>query len=139
MFLRLYLDLCEYYYQCMQSLKMTQLTSEQTEQLSHNSCKQQMQQSGENYPYSMPTQIIILFMVLSTLAAFIGIVIFLYCKLFWQLPNQCKTSLGVQVHKKETETMLSSPSKQSVASSKWLQRRYKKHFNYWEWISPISE
>ena len=61
-------------YQFMQSLNMTRLTPYQFEQLAHrllhytianyDSARQHIQQIDENYPYSMPTWLIILITIL---------------------------------------------------------------------------
>ena len=74
----------------MQSLNITKLTSEQWEWLSHklpkyttvncDSLRRHIQQIDENYPYSMPTWLIILITALGTLMLSAGITIFLHCK-----------------------------------------------------------
>ena len=62
-------------YQWLQSLNITQLTSEQLKKMSHklpnynmvNSLKEYIKQIDGNYPYSMPTWLMILITALGTL------------------------------------------------------------------------
>ena len=91
----------------MQCVNVTKLTLEQLKRLWHllpnytvincNSLREQFQQIDENYPDSMPTQLIILIMVLVILIRIIGIVIFIYCK-YRCISNQSKTS-GIFWHR----------------------------------------
>ena len=91
----------------MQSLNVTKLTIEQLEQLTHrlpnytivnyDSLRKQSQQIDENYPYSMPTRLIILITVLGILMIGMTITITFYCK-YKNKPNHFKT-LSLLWHK----------------------------------------
>ena len=67
----------------MKFLNVTHLTPEQLKKLSHyrmlnyDSLQERIQKLDENYPYYMPTWLIILITVLSTLIGFIGIALLL--------------------------------------------------------------
>ena len=74
----------------MQSLNITKLTMKQLEcfadrlpnymMVNYDFLREQIQQIDKNYPYSMPTLLIILIKELGTLIIGAGITVFLYCK-----------------------------------------------------------
>ena len=112
----------------MKSLNVNKLSPEQLEWLAHklsnyalvnyDSLMEKILQIDKNYPYSMPTWLIILITVLGSFIITVGIGTFLYGK-YKCSSNQSKTLMfWCKNNQKETGAMLPSSSQQSITSPK---------------------
>ena len=116
----------------MQSLNVTKLTPEQLGWLGKIWLfKRNKWHIDENYPYSMPTWLIILITVLGTLIIGAGILIFPYCK-HKNAPTCLYLALSISSCKenfKKTKPMLENCPQQSMDCPKIKQplKQWRKH------------
>ena len=87
--------------------------------VNNDSLREQIQQYDENYPYSMPSGLIILITVLGTFIAITVIATLLYCQ-YWHTVHKSQGSSAFwhRTNTEETEMMLPRSPQQEINAPK---------------------